>query len=119
MSSTGECVFCEIVAGRAPATVVRRWSDALAIVPLGPVTPGHVLIIPTEHVTDATTDPEVTAATYRRAAEYAQPPCNLITNAGRVATQSVFHLHVHVIPRAHRDGLALPWHSGQHKEDAR
>lgn len=108
------CVFCEIVAGDAPATVLASWPDALAIRPLGPVTPGHALIIPRRHVRDLTEDPEVTAATFRRAAEYAQPPVNLITSAGEVATQSVYHLHVHVLPRSWRDGVRLPWHSGKH-----
>jgi histidine triad (HIT) family protein len=46
------CVFCEIVAGRAPATVVREWDDALALVPLGPVVDGHTLVIPKQHVAD-------------------------------------------------------------------
>lgn len=108
-----QCVFCAIVSGDSPATVVRRWEDAIAIVPLGPVVDGHLLVIPTTHVVDALHDPAVTGATFRRAAEIAPHPCNLITNAGRVATQSVFHLHVHIVPRAEDDGLALPWYSGR------
>ena len=107
------CVFCDIIAGTASATVVRRWPDAIAIVPLGPVVEGHTLVIPTVHVRDALEDPEVTAATMRRAAELAMPPCNLITSVGQAATQSVFHLHVHFVPRATDDGLALPWYSGR------
>jgi len=103
------CVFCAIVAGEAPATVIREWPDAIAIVPLRPVAPGHVLVIPRTHVADATVDPDVTAVTMRRAAELAVPPCNLITSAGRPATQTVFHLHIHVVPRRVGDGLALPW----------
>jgi histidine triad (HIT) family protein len=104
-----DCVFCQIVAGEAPATVIREWPDAIAIVPLRPVAPGHVLVIPRTHVADATVDPDVTAVTMRRAAELAVPPCNLITSAGRPATQTVFHLHIHVVPRRVGDGLALPW----------
>src|SRR5690606_25182872 len=102
-----DCVFCQIVAGEAPATVIREWPDAIAIVPLRPVAPGHVLVIPRTHVADATVDPDVTAVTMRRAAELAVPPCNLITSAGRPATQTVFHLHIHVVPRRVGDGLAL------------
>jgi histidine triad (HIT) family protein len=116
---TGACVFCAIVAGDAPATVVYRWPDALAIVPLGPVTRGHLLVIPTVHVPDALADPDVTAATMRAAAELATGPCNLITSVGREATQSVFHLHVHIVPRAAGDGLALPWYSGRPKRSDR
>ena len=57
-------MFCQIIDGEAPATIVRRWSDAVAIVPLGPVTPGHLLVIPTVHVRDALADPSVTAAVF-------------------------------------------------------
>jgi len=103
------CTFCAIIDGRAPATVVRRWRDAIAFVPLSPVTEGHVLIVPKHHVVDATEEPQVTADVMRAAAEYADRPCNIITSAGPEATQTVFHLHVHVVPRREGDGLPLPW----------
>jgi histidine triad (HIT) family protein len=108
------CVFCEIVAGQAPATVIQEWDDALAIVPLGPVADGHTLVIPKQHVADFGENPDVSGATMRRAAELAAggQPMNVITSRGREATQSVFHLHLHLIPRAKNDGLALPWYSG-------
>jgi len=112
------CPFCEIVAGRAPATYVRVWPDAIAIVPLGPVVDGHVLVISTEHATDFADDPVVSATATYRAAELAaeiDQPMNLITSRGREATQSVFHLHLHLVPRAENDGLALPWYSGRSK----
>jgi len=106
------CPFCEIAAGRAPATVVREWDDALAIVPRGGgITPGHLLVIPKQHVADFGEDPDVSAATMRRAAELAagDQPMNLITSRGSAATQTVFHLHLHLVPRRAGDGLALPW----------
>lgn len=103
------CPFCAIVYHEAPATIVREWFDAIAIVPLDPVTPGHVLVIPREHVKDALTDPDVLARTMRHAAELAESSCNIITSVGREATQSVFHLHVHIVPRRADDGLPLPW----------
>lgn len=108
----GNCVFCAIAAGEAPAVIVREWSDALAIRPQsGGVHDGHVLVLPRVHVADAGTDPEVTAAVMRRAAELVAslPAANLITSKGTEATQTVFHLHVHVVPRAESDGLPLPW----------
>ena len=109
-----ECPFCEIVAGRAPAEIFHQWDDALAIVPLNPVVDGHLLVIPKVHVADVGHDPEISAATMRRAAELAASQwCNIITSRGRVATQSVFHLHLHLVPRAENDGLALPWYSGR------
>lgn len=108
------CPFCAIVAGDAPATVLAVWPDAVAIEPLNPVTPGHVLVIPREHVKDFAQDPFVTAAVMHRAAQHARTvggEMNLITSRGEAATQSVFHLHVHLVPRREGDGLALPWHS--------
>jgi histidine triad (HIT) family protein len=105
------CVFCEIIGGEAPATIIEEWPDALAIVPLGPVVDGHVLVIPREHVRDVSTSPEVSAATMARAAEYAarHDAVNIITSQGAAATQSVPHLHLHVVPRTVDDGLMTPW----------
>ena len=116
-----KCPFCEINEGREPATFVREWSDTIAIVPLNPVTEGHTLIIPKTHVPDFAADPEVAAATMRRAAElmrWTDRPMNVITSRGREATQSVFHLHLHLVPRTENDGLALPWYSGHQKRPA-
>jgi len=112
MIRTKSCTFCSIAAGTAPAVIVREWADALAIRPRsGGVTEGHVMVLPRVHVEDAGTDPDVTAVVMRRAAELMaeRPAANLITSKGREATQSVFHLHVHVVPRAAGDGLPLPW----------
>lgn len=111
-----DCAFCQIVAGLIPATIVREWDDALAFVPLGPVVEGHTLVIPKQHVRDAAENPDVSAVTMRAASELAVPPFNVITSAGIEATQSVFHLHLHVVPRQVNDGLALPWYSGKHSK---
>ena len=115
-----ECVFCKIVDGTAPATVLHRWPDAIAITPLNPVVRGHVLIIPRAHTHDFAVDPVVAAGAMARAAEYArrmERECNLITSRGGSATQTVFHLHLHIVPRRPGDGLALPW-TGQEVLDA-
>ena len=113
---TGNCVFCEILYGAAPAKTVYDGIATLGIKPLNPVTEGHVLFIPRKHVRDAAEDPGVTSSTFNDAAWYAQMlrqreglDFNLITNAGPAATQTVFHLHVHVVPRREGDGLRLPW----------
>jgi histidine triad (HIT) family protein len=107
------CVFCAIACGDAPAEIVREWSDAVAIVPLNPVVPGHVIVMPKSHVTDALDSPVTTAAVMARVAQLAAGPCNIITSVGREATQTVFHLHVHIVPRADGDGLTLPWTAQQ------
>lgn len=112
------CPFCAIVAGEAPATLVHEWQDALALVPLDPVVDGHTLVIPKQHVEHFAADPEVSALTMRRAAElmrWTDRPMNVITSRGRAATQSVAHLHLHLVPRAENDGLPLPWYSGKRK----
>ncbi|MFD5564972.1 HIT family protein [Kitasatospora griseola] len=106
------CVFCAIAAGTAPAVVVCEWPDAIAIRPRsGGVNPGHLLVIPRAHVADVGSDPVVSAAVMARAAELAAdlPAANVITSKGSAATQTVFHLHIHVVPRADGDGLPLPW----------
>ncbi|MDI3403182.1 HIT family protein [Streptomyces cavernicola] len=86
------CVFCHIVAGTEPATVVRDWDDAFGIKPRGGVNSGHTLVIPRRHVDNAVVDPAITALTMARAAELgAELACdlNVITSVGTLATQTV------------------------------
>jgi histidine triad (HIT) family protein len=107
-----DCVFCRIVAGQEPATFMRRWPNAVAIKPLNPVTVGHTLVIPRRHVPDFASNSLITAVVVNHASSYAREiggSWNLITSAGRPATQTVMHLHVHLVPRHVDDGLALPW----------
>jgi len=111
------CVFCDIVAG-GPAHVFWVWPDAIAIVPLNPVVDGHLLVIPNAHVEDFKEDPIVSALAMARAAELAGHTggaANLITSAGTEATQTIRHLHIHLVPRVSGDGLHLPW-TGQIRE---
>ena len=107
------CIFCQIVAGTSPARMFVQWPDAIVIHPIDPVTHEHLLVIPRQHVADFAEDPDVSAATMRRAAQVARmlgfDDVNLITSKGRAATQSVRHLHIHVVPRSAGDGLLLPW----------
>lgn len=120
MTDKPGCVFCAIVAGASPATVVAEWPDAIAILPRADqagrrgCTDGHTMVIPRVHVPDFAADPAVFAATAARAAELAARlggDFNVITSKGTAATQTVFHLHVHLVPRRGGDGLALPWTS--------
>lgn len=105
------CVFCRIIARTEPARIVQDWPDALAFIPLNPVTPGHVLVVPRIHVANAVENPAVTVATMGRVVELASkyPASNILTSVGAAATQSVFHLHWHVIPRRVGDQLMVPW----------
>ncbi|HXV27135.1 MAG TPA: HIT domain-containing protein [Candidatus Paceibacterota bacterium] len=97
------CPFCPMFDGA---------TEQIVIPPLNPVVPGHLLVIPREHVTDFAENPGVTARIMRHAAIVARTKggeWNLITSKGEAATQSVFHLHVHLVPRNADDGLHLPW----------
>ena len=83
------------------------------IEPLNPVVKGHRIVIPREHVTAFPDNPHVSAEAMLYAAHRAKEigDCNLITSKGKAATQSVFHLHIHIVPRQANDGLALPWNT--------
>lgn len=115
------CPFCEIVDCNAPAEILGQWKGAwgtetMAITPLRPVVPGHILVLPKTHVVDFTMGAQVFSDVASRASILAHKmgfQANLITSAGRAATQTVLHLHVHLVPRCEGDGLALPW-TNQH-----
>lgn len=104
------CVFCERIEKGE-----YDYGDyySVAFRPLNPVTGNHWLAVPMVHVPDALSVPQVTGNTFQFAALLAKEldvgDCNLITSAGKAATQSVLHLHVHIIPRVEFDGLKLPW----------
>ncbi|MFI1889833.1 HIT family protein [Streptomyces jumonjinensis] len=105
------CPFCAIVAGDAPATVIREFAYDLAIIPLAPVVPGHIIVMPHQHIPDAAADPAIAGRTAACAAQLAadHPSANLVTSIGTAATQTIRHLHWHLVPREHGDGLKLPW----------
>jgi histidine triad (HIT) family protein len=90
----------------------------VAFQPLNPVTPGHFLVVPRGHVSNTFESPLAAGRALEFAGYLANQmdlgAANFITSAGVDATQTVFHLHVHVVPRKPGDGLALPW-TGQVK----
>ena len=106
------CVFCDYA---GPNVILWETSAVYAVEPLRQVTPGHTLIIPRAHAAHFADDPAVTAAVFRGAAEYAQvhgiEDCNLITSKGEAASQTVQHVHIHVLPRTWDDALRLPWNN--------
>jgi histidine triad (HIT) family protein len=108
------CPFCDY---EGPSEVLHDFGDAFVIEPLVQIVPGHVLIVPYAHVEDFAAEPIVTGRVFARAAEWMnrlqqdgiEIDANLITSKGRSASQTVFHLHVHVLPRTWDDGMRLPW----------
>lgn len=109
-----DCVFCKKVLDGSAMVDIGVWTKnaVCRFEPLNPVAPGHMLFIPKMHVGDAKVLPEVTGDVFTHAARYGAfkgLPFNLITSAGEPATQTVFHLHVHYVPRYNNDGLKLPW----------
>jgi len=114
------CVFCEIVAGRAPAIRVHEDDDFLGILDIRPFTRGHTLVIPKSHSVDLTDTPAATLAAMMalgqriaratRASGLAATGNNVAINDGKSAMQSVFHIHLHVIPR--RDGDKMSFAKG-------
>lgn len=110
-----DCVFCAIVARQAPARILREWPDAVALLSIDPYADGHALVVPRAHVRDAAQDPVVTGAVMTRAAQFAgetMTSANILTSWGAAATQTEFHLHVHVVPRVPGDRSRLglwPW----------
>jgi len=113
-----DCIFCKIVAGEIPATIVEQDERTIAFMDISPATRGHVLVIPREHATDVhAINPEDLAAvalTAQRVAAKAlrnlgAAGVNLLNSNGPAAWQTVFHFHMHVIPRYDDDPLRLPW----------
>lgn len=102
------CPFCNY---EGPSEIRHDWDDAYSIEPISPVTPGHLLVISKKHQERAGENPTSTGKLFARAAELAVEvgDCNLIQSNGSAATQTVRHIHVHVIPRKEGDGLHLPW----------
>ncbi len=105
------CVFCTIVDQDPHQQIEQRFCSSILITPFNPVVEGHKLVIPKWHIESAVTFPVLFGLVMEDAALYAAEvgDCNIITSVGRHATQTVFHLHVHVVPRREDDGLALPW----------
>ncbi len=118
-NSPVDCAFCDIACGRSQtADVVCESEDWIAFFPVAPATPGHTLVISRRHIVDLwKAEPSlggklmVAAIRVGQAIEQALNPegMNLITSAGQTAEQNVFHLHLHILPRWHRDGFGRIW----------
>jgi histidine triad (HIT) family protein len=113
-----DCIFCDIIHGEAPASEYKEWGGAvISFAPLNPVTEGHLLFVPVVHAQDAAEDTFGASLAFEHAAWYGRNRghFNIVTSAGVYASQSIFHTHIHFVPRRNNDGLLLPW-SNQIKE---
>jgi len=113
-----DCIFCKIIAGELPATIVSEDERTISFMDIAPATRGHALVIPRAHAVDllsvAAEDLQAVALTAQRLAVRAKQRLradgvNLLNACGAAAWQTVFHFHVHVIPRYRDDPLRLPW----------
>ena len=113
-----DCLFCKIIAGEIPGTIVAEDERTVAFMDINPATRGHALVVPRRHAADlgeiSSEDFAAVADAARRLAIRARSALdadgiNLINSWGPAAWQTVFHLHVHVIPRYADDPLRLPW----------
>ncbi len=114
--ASSTCIFCAIVAGRAPARVVDETETTLAFLDIFPITRGHALVIPKRHFQDLrdlpADDLATTAAVAQRVAGVAfrdlgADGVNLFQSNGALAFQTVFHFHIHVLPRYRGDGFSI------------
>ena len=118
MARDPDCLFCKIVAGEVPSTMVDEDERTIAFMDINPATRGHALVVPREHSRDLLQVPDedlaACAAAARRLARRASERMGaagvkLLNSCGPAAWQTVFHFHVHVIPRYEDDPLKLPW----------
>jgi histidine triad (HIT) family protein len=113
-----DCIFCGIVAGTMPAERVYEDEHTVAFLDIAPACDGHILVIPRAHSDDIhTADPAnlaAVAATVQKMAArvsgaLAAEGVSVVQSNGRAAGQTVFHYHVHVLPRFPGDGVLMPW----------
>jgi histidine triad (HIT) family protein len=125
MASDPDCIFCKIVAGELPATKIDEDDRTITFMDINPGTRGHALVIPKEHSKDLLEiEPVDLAATADAAQRLAKrmpealgaEGVNLINSCGSAAWQTVFHFHLHVIPRYSDDTVRLPWTPGDGKD---
>ena len=116
-----DCIFCKIAAGELPATIVDSDERTIAFMDISPATRGHALVIPREHARDlheiSAEDLQACALMAQRVAANARERLgadgvNVLNSCGEAAWQTVFHFHLHVIPRYADDPLRLPWVPG-------
>ena len=120
------CIFCKIAGGEIPSATIHEDEKFRVILDLGPASKGHALILPKEHFANIyELDEETAAAAFVLAKKMAGKMTealgcdgfNIVQNNGTVAGQTVFHFHIHLIPRYEGDGVALGWKPGELTEE--
>lgn len=120
------CIFCKILAGEIPSTAVYEDDDFKAILDVNPTARGHVIILPKNHAANIYELPDEDASKIMIVAKkiataiekaYHCDGVNILQNNGEAAGQTVFHLHVHVIPRFKGDTVNIGWKQGDMPED--
>jgi histidine triad (HIT) family protein len=118
IASSPGCIFCKIVVGELPSAIVDSDEHTLAFMDIAPATRGHALVIPRKHYSNLLEIPDAelerTMLAARRLAARMQDVLepdgfNILNSCGPAAWQTVFHFHVHVVPRYDDDPLQLPW----------
>ena len=116
------CIFCKIANGEIPSKTIEENDMFKVVLDVGPATKGHALILPKDHYRNLYDLPEdVVAEVYKMAQKIAlkmkeKLGCdgvNIVQNNEETAGQTVFHFHMHVIPRYKDDGQVIGWKPGQ------
>ena len=121
-----DCIFCKIIEGDIPSTTIYEDDRAKAILDINPAARGHVIVLPKTHAADVFEIPDEDlshaicvakkiAIALKRA--YSCEGVNILQNNGEVAGQTVFHLHIHVIPRFAGDTVNMKWIPGEMPDD--
>lgn len=122
------CIFCKIAKGEIPSATLYEDEDFRVILDLGPASKGHALILPKVHAADIYELPEETAGKAmilaKRMAEKMKDALNcdgfnIVQNNGEIAGQTVFHFHMHLIPRYKGDQVGLTWTPGKLTDEDR
>jgi histidine triad (HIT) family protein len=127
MPADPSCIFCRIIAGDIPCLKVYEDDAVLAFLDIGPLVPGHTLVIPKAHcATIMEAPPETLAAIGERLPKISKAviaavgasACHLLVNNGSEAMQSVHHLHFHILPRGVGESFQMPWPAGKLDKEA-
>lgn len=122
------CIFCKIANGEIPSATLYEDEEFRVILDLGPATKGHALILPKEHYANLyEIDEEVAAKAFKLAKKMVTKltevlGCdgyNVVQNNGEAAGQTVFHFHMHLIPRYKNDKCGLTWKAGKLTDEVR